>query len=210
MSIADPTRKAFEPGTSGWTAADLDDWHIEDLWLQGRYEIVDGVLTKMPPAYFGGGKALFNLMFLARKHQKQLHLAGSFSFEVDMILDEDRVAVADAVWMTPAEEQAQAGRSAASGRIDPARTRILVPPSLVIESISIGHERHDRNIKRRWYGEFGVQNYWILNAFDRSLECLVLNSGKYETAASGRGAETVTTDHPFPGLSIPLAELWES
>lgn len=37
--------KPFEPGTTGWTAADLDDPRIEREWFRGRYEIVEGVLT---------------------------------------------------------------------------------------------------------------------------------------------------------------------
>lgn len=127
-----------------------------------------------------------------------------------MILGEDRLAVGDAVWMTPPEERAQADASVASGKSDPTRARILVPPSLVIESISPGHERHDRTLKRRWYAEFGIPNYWLLNAFDKSLECLVLDGAVYRTEAKGSGSEQITSNHPFSGLVIPLSELWES
>ena len=54
-TTADTSSKPFEPGTTGWTASDLDDPAIEREWFRGRYEIVEGVLTKMPPAYFTGG-----------------------------------------------------------------------------------------------------------------------------------------------------------
>jgi hypothetical protein len=46
--------KPFCPGTTGWTASDLDDPRIEAKWEWGRYEIINGVLTRMPAAYFGG------------------------------------------------------------------------------------------------------------------------------------------------------------
>ena len=49
--------RPFLPGTTGWTASDLDDPQIERLWFSGRYEIVEGVLTSMPPAYLAGGSA---------------------------------------------------------------------------------------------------------------------------------------------------------
>lgn len=50
--------KPFRPGTTGWSASDLDDPRIEGKWLRGSYEIVEGVLTRMPPAYFIGGESL--------------------------------------------------------------------------------------------------------------------------------------------------------
>ena len=49
MSL-DTTSRKFRPGTTGWTAGDLDDPAIEATWERGRYEIVEGVLTKLPPA----------------------------------------------------------------------------------------------------------------------------------------------------------------
>jgi Uma2 family endonuclease len=199
--------KPFRPGTTGWTASDLDDPRSEGKWLRGSYEIVEGVLTRTPPAYFIGGKFLFNLMFLVRSHQERSGIAGSFSGDVDIIIDEERVAKADAVWMTPQEEsrQAHAGRDA--GRGDPDRTRILVPPSLVIESISPGHERHDRNVKRKWYAEFGVPNYWLLNAYERSLELLVLEHGGYRVDQSAAGDAEIRPAM-FRGLVLPLRQVW--
>src|SRR5438552_13014544 len=93
-----PSSKPFEPGTTGWTASDLDDPAIEREWFRGRYEIVEGVLTKMPPAYFTGGESLFKLVFLIRDHFSKHGPAGSFAPEVDIVIDEPRVAVADAAF----------------------------------------------------------------------------------------------------------------
>src|SRR5215218_2655987 len=133
MSTIDSTNRAFEPGTKGWTARDLDDPLIEREWFKGRYEIVEGVLTKMPPAYFTGGKSLFRLMMLLQNHFNSNGPAGDFSGEVDIIIDDARVAVADAVFLTIEEAQRQNEASKAAGKTDPNRTRILVPPTLIIE-----------------------------------------------------------------------------
>lgn len=54
MTPTGTSSRPFEPGTTGWTVHDLDDPEIERQWFEGRYEIVEGVLTKMPPAYFTG------------------------------------------------------------------------------------------------------------------------------------------------------------
>lgn len=205
-STATPT-KPFEPGTTGWTAGDLDDPRIEAEWMRGSYEIVEGVLTTMPPAYFTGGKSLYTLMYKVTTHQKQLGVDGDFSIEVDIVVDEDRVAKADAVWMTPAEQQRQAEAAKAAGRRSPERTRILVPPSLIIESVSPGHEAHDRRVKRRWYAELGVPHYWIIDGYEKSLECLVLRQGQYDVDSAGRAEEVVQPSF-LPDLKIELGELW--
>ena len=207
MSRAATSSRPFEPGTTGWTVHDLDDPEIERQWFQGRYEIVEGVLTKMPPAYFAGGNALFNVMFLVKTRLKRAGLTGRFSTEVDVVVDDDRLARSDAVMMTTHDESRQKKAGRAAGRSDPKRTRILIPPTLIIESISPGHEHHDLKTKRRWYAEFGVPNYWILDGYAESLECLVLEGGKYRRDAFGRRSEEVRPSL-FPGLVFSLAEIW--
>ncbi|MEO6436855.1 MAG: Uma2 family endonuclease [Tepidisphaeraceae bacterium] len=206
---AETSSKPFEPGTTGWTASDLDDPAIEREWFRGRYEIVEGVLTKMAAAYFSGGESLFTLMVLTREHVKKHGPRGSFAGEVDIIIDGPRVAVADAVFLTPEQRVLQAEASRRAGKTDPNRTRILIPPLLIIESVSPGHEAHDHRTKRRWYAEFGVPNYWLLDAYRRSLDCLVLDGGEYRVDQAETG-EAEIRPSLFPGLVIPLRELWQS
>ncbi len=209
MTLTAAPTKVFKPGTTGWTAADLDDSQIEAHWMRGSYEIVEGVLTTMPPAYFAGGKSLFTLMYVVRSHQKGQNLPGDFSMEVDIVIDDERVAKADAVWMTASEQKRQAQAARRAGKPDPERTRILVPPSLIIESVSPGHESHDRKTKRRWYADYGVPHYWILDAYAKRLECLVLERGRYRVEASAKGNQTVRS-RLFSALVIRLSELWSS
>jgi Uma2 family endonuclease len=202
-----PSPRPFVPGTTGWTARDLDDPEIERQWFSGRFEIIDGVLTTMAPAYFTGSRPLQELVFQLKTHLKAKQLPDDFGGEVDIVIDEDRIVRADAVWLTPQDQERQRQAMLLAGKTDPKRTRVLVPPTLVIESISPGHERHDERTKRRWYAEFGTPNYWILNAFARSLKCLVRDAGEFRADAEGSGSAAV---HPslFPGLTIDLATLW--
>ena len=110
--------------------------------------------------------------------------------------------------ISPADERRQKTAARKAGRSpDLKRTRILVPPLLVIESISPGHEHHDRETKRRWYTEAGVPNYWILDAFEQSLDCLALRDGEYRVDRSGKG-KAIVRPRAFPGLSIPLGQVW--
>ena len=204
---ADNLAKTFEPGSTGWSAADLHDPAVERAWLDGRYEIINGVLSVMAAAYFDGGEATVNLVSIVKDHLRARGVRGGFATEVDVIIDNLRVVRADAVYLDGETKRRQRAAAVAAGRRDPRRTRILVPPTLVIESISPGHEVHDRVTKRAWYGEFGVPNYWLLDTFDRSLECLVLDGGQYRTDAAGRDADVVRPV-AFAGLAIPLAEVW--
>src|SRR4029077_603034 len=95
-----------------------------------------------------------------------------------------------------------------AGRHDPDRTRLLVPPTLIIESVSPGHELHDERTKMRWYAEFGVPNYWIVDAFARTLKCFVLDQSAYRLDMSGTDQAEVNPSC-FPGLGIPFGRLWK-
>src|SRR5207248_2784844 len=86
VPTATQTRQ-FIPGTMGWTAADLDDPEIERQWFAGRYEIVEGVLTIIPPAYFAGGEGLFNLLFFLKGYLNQQGSGARIATEVDIVID---------------------------------------------------------------------------------------------------------------------------
>jgi Uma2 family endonuclease len=199
--------RPFVPGTTGWTAHDLEDPRVDRLWFQGQFEIVNGVLTTMPPAYFPGTRSLFRLVFILTTELERRHMNSDFGGETDIVIDEDRVVRADAVWLTGNDLERQREAARMAGKADPGRTRILVPPTLAIESISPGHERHDERTKRRWYAEFGIPNYWILDGFARSLKCLILKSGEYQVDCEGRAKDELRASL-FPELIIPLGQLW--
>src|SRR2546421_482663 len=48
VTVHTPHTRRFVPGTIGWTEDDLYEPRIERLWENGHYEIVEGILTKMP------------------------------------------------------------------------------------------------------------------------------------------------------------------
>jgi Uma2 family endonuclease len=198
-----------QPGTTGWTASDLDDPDVEPAWVQNRYELVEGVLTKMPPAFFVGGNCVINLVTLLKAYSKEQGLNYRFAAEGEIIIDELKVLRADAVMLTPVDAQRQEQAARSAGKSDLRRVRLLIPPTLVIESVSPGHETHDRETKRLWYAQFRVANYWIVDAFQRSLDCLRLNGDHYDVDAAGKQDEVVEPAF-FPGLKIALREIWET
>jgi len=200
--------RPFVAGSSGWTASDLEKPRIARLWDQANFELIDGVLTTMPPAYYDGQKWLRRLTTIIERHLEKVGRASEqFAFEIDIILSDLRVPKADAVLLTPDDERRQREANKRRGRVKLTYGRILVPPTLLIESISIGHEKHDEVLKRGWYARAGIPNYWIFDPFRKSLTCLVLEGKKYRTDQAGKNNAKL---HPslFPGLEIPLGQIW--
>lgn len=176
MSAAIEESKPFRPGTTGWTVEDLDDREIERRWFAGRYEIVEGVLATMPPAYFDGSLPVGRLIRFVQRHLEQGDLSGNFATQVDLVLAPRRVARVDVVFLTPNDRKRQ--------------------------------EQHDQETKRQWYEQFGIPNYWMLNAYERTFRCLVLDRGTYRIDPEGSD-EAELRPSLFPGLVVRLKDLWE-
>jgi Uma2 family endonuclease len=204
--VADETR-AFEVGTTGWSVNDLDDPRIDRLWAAGRYEIVEGVLTTMPAAYRDGTLPLSRLRRIIERYLDRIGDKSEFTNEDDFVLTPTRVVRVDLMLMTPEEERRQRAANAKRGRPNLRIGRVIVPPTLIVKSISPGHETHDRVTKRRWFAEAKVPHYWLLDAYARSLECLVLDGESYRVDQSGKDASELRPAL-FPGLVIGLDELW--
>jgi Uma2 family endonuclease len=205
--VRSPSSRLLVPGTTGWSVQDLDDPQIERQWENSHYEIIEGVLTEMAPAYYDGAVALSNLEFLILDFVRNTSLRGHFAHEVDFILASRRVVKPDSVFMTPQDERRQKRANAKLPKPKLIYGRLLLPPTLCIESVSLGHETHDRETKRAWYAEFGVPNYWLLDAQERTLECLVLKGSSYRVDQAGHFKDAIKPSL-FPGLRIKLADIW--
>lgn len=200
--------KQLIPGTTGWSVSDLDNPRTERDWEAGHFQILEGILTTMPPALWDASSALHRLVRIIENHLESQGLPPDIAFEVDVIVGEYRVPKADAVYMSPQDKARQLKNRRGPKRKGIKYGRLNVPPTLVIENISRGHESEDRVLKRRFYAEASIPNYWILDVYQRSLECLALKKGKYVIDQLGRGKAQVTPKC-FPGLTIDLKQVWE-
>ena len=201
--------RPFTPGTTGWTVDDLSDPEVGRLWEQGRYEIIEGVLTTMPPAYFDGTSPLQELIFSVMAHCRSRGDKGRFATDAHLVLSPSRVVRVDAVYLTADEMRRQKELNADSGDPKVPFGRLLLPPTLVIESLSIGHESHDETTKCRWYAEFRIPNYWLFNPYRRTLRCLALQGGEYVTDCEGKDNAELRPGL-FPGLMLKLSDVWVS
>jgi Uma2 family endonuclease len=199
--------RQFAPGTTGWTVDDFADPGFTRQCGDARLEIVDGVLTTLAPQGFGRVAPLSALRVLLERERPPSEANGVFFPEADVRLRHNRVARPDMTYLTQdqirQQHEAERREGVASGDYTP----VLVTPLLVVESVSKGHEAHDRATKRAWYAETGVRHYWLLTHFERSLVCLTLAHDAYVEEAAGRDSEVVRSAL-FGGVVIPLDQMW--
>jgi Uma2 family endonuclease len=206
MSIdEDVWTRALIPGTSGWTSDCFTEPQFANDWASGRFEIIEGVLTRCVPVNLFGALALTRLLFLIRSAAKAQDVDCCPGVEV--ILNRYRVVRADAAFFTVYDFEQQEAAEKQFSDDDERRYRVLVPPTLVIESTTAGYERHNTHVKKRFYAEFGVPNYWILDRYHVSLDCFRLQDGKYALEKSGAGKEEITVSNPF-AMTLPLSEVF--
>jgi Uma2 family endonuclease len=82
--------------------------------------------------------------------------------------------------------------------------------ALPISSSKYSLRRQQRKIeifKRRLYAKYGVQEYWIVDPKEKTIEVLTLGKQGYERAGLYRRDETLTSKL-LPGLQISLTEVF--
>src|SRR6266542_2842811 len=167
--FGDGTELTLCPGTVGWAADDLRDPQVRRLWDAGRYEIIEGVLSVLPAARFRGGMVVDNLKFMLHAYFHGRQIPCAFSGEVDVVIAPQRVVRADAAAVIGDDLAKFNALKFEELGTDWRDYPLSLPPTLIIESISLGHELHDARTKRRWYAAFGVKNYWIVDGYRKSL-----------------------------------------
>mgnify|MGYP000855914048 CR=1 FL=1 len=166
--------------------------------VQGyRYEILAGELVKELGPMIVHQRVSRELEFMLLAYFRQVDPTGEvFDAPLDLTLGDFTVVQPDILYISG--EQRDIIKEA---RIDGA-------PLLAVEIISESSRQKDRLRKRQIYQEAGIQHYWLVDPNEKTMECLALWDGEYVLAASGINDATLT--HPsFPGLSIPLAGIWQ-
>jgi len=83
-------------------------------------------------------------------------------------------------------------------------------PDLVVEILSPSSRKTDEVIKRKTYERHGILEYWIVDPELSTVKVHRLVSGRYVRVAelSHEAGDCLTSDQ-FPGLSLPLADIFE-
>jgi Uma2 family endonuclease len=113
---------------------------------------------------------------------------------VNAFLDETHVVQPDLVFVSAAH----------AGLME--RRGILGAPDLVVEILSPASLRRDRYDKRELYARFGVQEFWLADVANRSLEVLSLQGSVYQWFACATRLGKIRSA-VLPGFELDLATL---
>jgi Uma2 family endonuclease len=158
------------------------------------YELIHGVLIVSPPPAETERDPNEELAFLLRDHRYN-HPQGSV---LDKTLSEQYVYLQDS------RRRADRVIWCGLGRIPNPRTDV---PSIVVEFVSKRHRDRVRDYqeKRREYLAIGVQEYWVIDRFDRVMTVFKNIPGEPVEVVVKAG-ETYRTPL-LPGFELPLARL---
>jgi Uma2 family endonuclease len=157
-----------------------------------RHELIDGILCVTPAPSPLHQRVSRRLQRILEDYFHPRGLGEVFNAPIDLILTRHDVVQPDLL-------VAAAGQISGRG--------IEGAPLLVVEILSPSTTRQDRTVKAQRYAALGIVHYWIVDPDARRLECYQLAAGEYALLVPGEGDAVL--DHPhWPGLSIPLADLW--
>lgn len=163
-----------------------------------RHEILDGEHYVSASPFIRHQDVSGNLYSLLRPFVRARRLGKVYYAPTDVVLSPHDVVVPDLLFVSK-ERMAIVQEKSVQGA-----------PDLIVEILSKWTRQRDEGIKLDVYGRSGVREYWILDPERETLRvyreaerCLVLA----EELSAGRSE--VLTSPLFPGLEIPLREIFE-
>lgn len=160
-----------------------------------RYEVIDGDLYVSPAPSWGHQRFLGRLYLRLGQWVYEHGLGEIVPAPLGVVLDEETGVEPDVVYVSRERLHLISQRG------------VEGPPDLVVEVLSPSTQARDRGIKMRRYALAGIPHYWLADAEARVLETYRLGPEGYErTGTHGPGA--TLQPELFPGLEIPLDELW--
>jgi Uma2 family endonuclease len=161
-----------------------------------RYEILDGDLLMTPSPVTRHQTIAMRLSHLFMTYLETHPIGVVLAAPCDVVLSEFDVVEPDLLFV----------RHNSAARIT--EKNIQGPPDVIIEILSPGTATRDRDLKRKRYELFGVQEYWLVDPDQNSLEILALQDGTYVHIC--RATRPTECASPLlPGLVLNLARLLE-
>ena len=184
--------------TLRWTTADLELFPdpIDDT----RYEIIDGELyvSKQPSVehQYTCAEVTSELRVWNRATARGIVLPAPGV----IFADDDNVAP-DVIWASMARFQQIVGED----------RKLHAAPELVVEVVSPGatNERRDREVKLRLYARRAVEEYWILDPAERSVDVFRRSGDSPELAHAATLHGDDRLESPLlPGFGVQVEQLF--
>ncbi len=161
-----------------------------------QFEVLEGTLIKEPSPNVLHQRVSRRLLRILEDYFKEVDPEGEvFNAPLDVTLSEHNVVQPDIFYIAGNMKEIIKEK------------RIDGSPMLVVEIISPNNKRKDRLQKMRIYQNAGIENYWLVDPAEKTMECFVLRDGIYALLVAAMD-EDVMEHADFKGLTINLGELW--
>lgn len=158
-----------------------------------RHEIVDGEHFVNPAPSTRHQYALHELHIQLHEQIQKPGLGLIFGAPVDVQLSEFTVVQPDLVVILNERRDIVT---------DP---KIAGTPNMVVEVISPGNPKYDRTTKKQAYQLAGVQEYWIINPIEQTVEQFVLEDDQYRLQSTNSTNIALTV---ISNVNVAVETLW--
>jgi Uma2 family endonuclease len=123
-----------------------------------RRELTYGILREPPAPFFSHQLVVLKVARVWSAHVEPRGLGRVAVAPVDVILDGDRhlIVQPDVLFL-------------ATDRLSIVGDQVWGAPDMVAEVLSPGTRARDRGEKREWYRQYGVREYWLVDAADETV-----------------------------------------
>ena len=184
--------------------ARLKEWTYEEFLSlpEGgpfRYEIIDGDLCMTPSPNTRHQEISRNLSGFFWSFLKTRPVGRSFSAPYDVVFSKDPLQVVEPDLVFVSKDRLSLITE----------KNIQGVPDLLVEILSPSTESSDRRVKHSLYERFGVPEYWIVDPATNTIQVFRLVDGRYPDPLEYDKSDRLESPL-FPGLSIPLSEVFSS
>jgi Uma2 family endonuclease len=159
------------------------------------YEVIDGELYVSPSPSWRHQVAVSHLHGILYPFIRSHNLGEIVTVPLGVVLDPDDGVEPDLVYVS-------------RERMDIITDRgIQGAPDLVVEVLSPSTRSRDLGLKLRRYAAAGVPHYWVLDTDAHELMPFRLGAQGYDPIGTF-GPGTLFRPEIFPGLEIPIDDLW--
>jgi Uma2 family endonuclease len=161
-----------------------------------QYELINGILMRKGAPHIRHQRISRRLTIKLDAFCQENDLGEVLYAPVDVYFNEKNVPQPDLVFIK--KERLKI--------IDEEEGIVMGAPDILVEIISKGSVKRDRDIKKDLYARFGVAEYWLVDQ-NGSVEVFVLENGTYKTHGFFEDADILTSPI-LPDFTMPLTDIF--
>lgn len=174
---------------------DADEYLYDSEETNRIRELVLGRVREPPAPFFSHQSLVLRIANVWSDHTEMGRLGRVAVAPVDVVLDKERALILQPNVLF-----------VSTPRPPIIRDQVWWPPDLVAEVLSPGTENRDRGEKLKWYRQYGVREYWMVDPF-RARVTVADFAGPWPVFRHASGAEQIRST-VFPRLELSADRLF--